>query len=121
MQLLVLGPDGTPVDTLAEPSSPSQTPFGPYSPSFQWTFHPSGHFLTGMPSEYRIDLARDDGVLRIERAAEPVPVLEEEGAYEQELFSRGMREFNPDGAARRYRSRSRSSWHSWPAGTDASG
>ena len=96
MQLLVLGPDGTPVDTLAEPSSPSTTEFGPYSPSFQWTFHPSGHFLTGMSSEYRIDLARDDGVLRIERAAEPVPVLEEEGAYEQELYSRGMREFNPD-------------------------
>ena len=75
-QLLVLGPDGTPVDTLPEPSSTSTTRFGPFSPTFQWTVHTSGHFLTGEPSEYRIDLARDDGVLRIERAADPVPVLE---------------------------------------------
>ena len=95
-QLLVLGPDGTPVDTLPEPSSPSTTPFGPFSPMFQWTVHPSGHFLTGMPSEYRIDLARDDGVLRIERSVDPVPVLEEEGAYARERRVRSMRERDPD-------------------------
>ncbi|MDE2874325.1 MAG: hypothetical protein OXU69_01500 [Gemmatimonadota bacterium] len=92
----MLGPDGTPVDTLAEPSSPSPTPFAPFIPRFQWTYHPSGHFLTGMPSEYRIDLARDDGVLRIERAADPVPVLEEEGAHAREQFVRAMREMDPD-------------------------
>ncbi len=95
-QLLVLGPDGTPVDTLAKPSSASTTPFGPFSPMFQWTVHPSGHFLTGMPSEYRIDLARDDGVLRIERAVDPVPVLEEERAYAREQRVRSMRERDPD-------------------------
>ena len=96
MQLLVLGPDGTPVDTLPEPTDPSEIGFGPFSPRFQWTVHPSGHFLTGMPSEYRIDLARDDGVLRIERAAHPVPVLEEEGAYAIEQRVRSMRESDPD-------------------------
>ncbi len=96
MQLLVLGPDGTPVDTLPQPTSPSTTGFGPFRPSFQWTVHPSGHFLTGMPSEYRIDLARDDGVLRIERAVDPVPVLEEEGAYARERMERSMREMDPD-------------------------
>jgi len=95
-QLLVLGPDGTPVDTLAEPSHPSPTGVRPFRPRFQWTYHPSGHFLTGMPSEYRIDLARDDGVLRIERAVDPVPVLEEEGAYARDRFVRGMREMDPD-------------------------
>ncbi len=95
-QLLVLGPDGTPVDTLAEPSHPSPTGVRPFHPRFQWTFHPSGHFLTGMPSEYRIDLARDDGVLRIERAVDPVPVLEEEGAYAREQMERSMRERDPD-------------------------
>ena len=96
MQLLVLGPDGTPVDTLPQPTSPSTTGFGPFRPSFQWTVHPSGHFLTGMPSEYRIDLARNDGVLRIERAVDPVPVLEEEGAYAREQMERSMREMDPD-------------------------
>ena len=95
-QLLVLGPDGTHVDTLAQPSSPSTAGFAPFSPRFQWTFHPSGHFLTGMPSEYRIDLARDDGVLRIERAADLVPVHEEEGAYARERMERSMRERDPD-------------------------
>ena len=95
-QLLVLGPDGTPVDTLAEPTSPSTTGFAPFSPMFQWTVHPSGHFLTGMPSEYRIDLARDDRVLRIERAVDPVPVLEEERAYAREQMVRSMRERDPD-------------------------
>ncbi len=95
-QLLVLGPDGTPVDTLPEPTSPSTTGLRPFSPMFQWTVHPSGHFLTGMPSEYRIELARDDGVLRIERAVDPVPVLEEEGAYAREQMERSMRERDPD-------------------------
>lgn len=94
--LLVLGPDGTDLDTLPEPTSPSTTRFGPFSPMFQWTVHPSGHFLTGFPSEYRIDLARDDGVLRIERAADPVPVLDEERAHARERFERGMREAVPD-------------------------
>ena len=95
-QLLVLGPDGTPVDTLPKPTIPSTTGLRPFSPMFQWTVHPSGHFLTGMPSEYRIDLARDDGVLRIERAVDPVPVLEEEGAYAREQMERSMRERDPD-------------------------
>ena len=95
-QLLVLGPDGTPVDTLAKPSSPSTPGFAPFSPRFQWTVHPSGHFLTGMPSEYRIDLARDDGVLRIERAADPVPVLDDERDYARERLVRSMRERDPD-------------------------
>ena len=95
-QLLVLGPDGTPVDTLAEPSHPSPTEVRPFTPRFQWTFHPSGHFLTGMPSEYRIDLARDDGVLRIERAVDPVPVLDEERAYAREQMVRSRRARDPD-------------------------
>ncbi len=95
-QLLVLGPDGTHVDTLARPTHPSPTAVRPFRPRFQWTFHPSGHFLTGMPSEYRIDLVRDDGVLRIERAVDPVPVLEEEGAYAREQMVRSMRELDPD-------------------------
>ncbi len=95
-QLLVLGPDGTPVDTLAQPSHPSPTAVRPFRPRFQWTFHPSGHFLTGMPSEYRIDLARDDGVLRIERAVDPVPVLDEERAHAREQMVRSRRETDPN-------------------------
>ncbi len=106
--LVVMGPDGTQVDTLPEPSSdheaPTLTAEGggtttlavPFSPVLQWTVHPSGHFLTGLPSEYRIDLARDDGVLRIERSAEPVSVLDEERAHERERIDRRMRRRDPN-------------------------
>ena len=113
MQLIVFGPDGTPVDTLPDPSSAHEAPtltaeyteeWGsgtssapvPFAPRFQWTVHPSGHFLTGLPSEYRIDLARDDGVLRIERATDPAPIHDEERAQRREQVVRSMRNTDPD-------------------------
>ena len=108
MHLIVFGPDGTQVDTLPEPWSEYEAPtltaenrgtttlFVPFSPVLQWTVHPSGHFLTGLPSEYRVDLARDDGVLRIERAADPIPVLDRERDHERERTERRMRERDPN-------------------------
>ena len=115
--LIVFGPDGTQVDTLPEPSdaheppmlnaerrgvSPSGRPtllstneIVPFSPMLLWTVHPSGRFLTGLSSEYRIDLLRDNGVLRIERAADPVPVREEERAYERDRIEGDMRDTDP--------------------------
>ena len=111
MHIVVFGPDGTPIDTLPEPSSPfdspqlsATSPDGrattgapvPFSPEFQWTVHPNGHFLTGLPSEYRIDLARDDGVLRIERTADPAPIHDDERALQRERTVRAMRNTDPD-------------------------
>ena len=133
--LVVMGPDGTQVDTLPEPSSdheaPTLTAEGggtttlavPFSPVLQWTVHPSGHFLTGLPSEYRIDLARDDGVLRIERSAEPVSVLDEERATNANgsTAACGAGTRTGVGTARRYRSTSHSIRSCWLAATAASG
>ena len=109
MQIIVLGPDGTPLDTLPEPSSDYQPPvvraeapgllmtYGvPFTPRFHWTLHSSGHFLTGLSSAYRIDLARDEGVLRIERSRDPVPVSDEERAYERARIVAIMRGPLPD-------------------------
>ena len=107
MHIIVLGPDGTHLDTLPEPSSPFEPPVitaeaeveggyarytapAPFAPSFQWTVHPSGHFVTGLPSDYRIELARDDGILRIERTADPAPVHDDEGARQREDLERRM-------------------------------
>ena len=97
MQVIVLGPDGTPLDTLPQPSSYYERAFVeaeapgmlltyavPFTPRFHWTVHPSGHFLTGLSSGYRIDLARDNGFLRIERSRDPVPVSNAERASERE-------------------------------------
>lgn len=108
MRIIVLGPDGTPLDTLPEPSSVYQSPFVraeapgismtygvPFTPRFHWTVHPSGHFLTGFSSEYRIDLARDEGVLRIERSLDPVPASNAERAYQRERMVGSIRRSIP--------------------------
>ena len=112
MHVVVLGPDGTHLDTLPEPSSPVERPvltaehtaewgtstasaLVPFAPQFQWTVHPGGHFLAGMPSEYRIDLVRDDDVLRIERTTEPAPIHDEERAYHRERVVGAMRNTEP--------------------------
>ena len=68
----------------------------PFSPEFLWTIHLSGHFLTGLSAEYRIELRRDDGVLRIERAGDPVPVHQEERASTREFLEGSMRNTQPD-------------------------
>jgi len=107
--IVVLGPDGTHLDTLPEPTtdyepvvvkaeteSASVTSAVPFTPRFFWAVHPSGHFLTGLSSAYRVDLARDDGVLRIERAYDPVPVSDGERAYRRESKVRMIRWSVPD-------------------------
>ena len=106
---VVFGPHGTPVDTLPEPSNDYVTPMltaegesmvastvAPFSPEFLWTVHPSGHFLTGLSAEYRIELRRDDGVLRIERAGDPPPVRKEERALMRRSIESSMRNTQPD-------------------------
>ena len=108
MQIIVLGPDGTPLDTLPEPSNDYQPPFVraeapglsmsygvPFTPRLHWTVHPSGHFLTGLSSDYRIDLARDGGVLRIERSQDPVPASTAERAYQRERIVGSIRRLLP--------------------------
>ena len=111
--LIVLGPDGTPVDTLPQPSSDYQqarltaeytsgggtgsaSALVPFSPRFLWTVHPNGHFLTGISTQYRIELPCDDGVLRIERAYDQVPVSEGERDYQRERITRSMRARQPN-------------------------
>ncbi len=109
MRVVVLGPDGAAADTLPEPSSDFDPPrvraertdddgntssvssVVPFSPFFHWSVHPSGHFLTGLSGEYRIDLARDDGVLRIERQSTPIPVSDAERDHERESTVRMIR------------------------------
>ena len=111
--IIVIGPDGTHLDTLPEPSSPVGRPMltaehtaewgtgstsahVPFSPVFQWTVHPSGHFLTGLPSEYRINVPHDDGVLRIERTTTPAPIHDEERTQARERVVGSMRNTDPD-------------------------
>ena len=106
--VIVLGPDGTHLDTLPEPTGDHEPAVVraegtnamvivvvPFAPSFVWTVHTSGHFLTGLSSDYRIDLARDDGLLRIERDYDPVPVSDGEAAHRRETTVRMIRRSIP--------------------------
>ena len=109
MEIIVLGPDGTHLDTVPTPSNDYEAPgvraeapglsvtYGvPFTPRFHWTVHPSGHFLTGLSSDYRIELARDDGILRIERSQDPVPTADAERAYQRDLTVGRIRMSLPD-------------------------
>ena len=112
-QLVFLGPDGTPLDTVPQPSSDYEPPTlkaeyvtdnsssststpVPFSPTSAWALHPGGHFLTGLATEYRIELGRDDGVLRIEREYDPVPVSDDERGFLREMITQQMRNTQPD-------------------------
>ena len=112
MHFVVLGSDGTPLDTMPLPSggyeqatltaefsdeggSGRTDMIVPFSPRFIWTVHPNGHFLTGHSSAYRIDVPRDDGVLRIERVHDPVPVSDGERESSVERITRTMRNTQP--------------------------
>ena len=111
--VIVLGADGAHLDTLPEPTmdyerfvvsaqhttergTSSVSSVVPFTARFFWAVHRSGRFLTGLSSDYRIDLARDDGVLRIERAYDPVPVSDAERAYRRESTVRMIRFTAPD-------------------------
>lgn len=107
--VIVLGPDGTQLDTLPAPTTDYDRVFVkaetenssimapvPFTPRFFWAVHRSGRFLTGLSAGYRIDLARDDGVLRIERSYDPVPVSVGERDYARESLVRRIRFTVPD-------------------------
>ena len=112
--VIVMGPDGELLDSLAPPGvgfePPSleiRFPFPvrgrstapvaiPFTARHYWTTLPSGHFVTGISSVYRIHLHRGDGVLRIERTREPVPISEAESWYHRERLTRSLRRTQPD-------------------------
>ena len=111
--IVFLDSDGTPLDTLPTPSSDFEPPTlkaeyttgnsssstsmtVPFAPAFTWALHPSGHFLTGLSTDYRIELERDDGVLRIERDYEAAPVSDTERRFLRDMITRNMRNTQPD-------------------------
>ena len=112
--VIVMGLDGELLDSLAPPGAGFEPPslelrfpfpMGsrskttvavPLTARHYWTVHPSGHFLTGISSDYRIDLERDVGVLRTERSWEPVAVSEAERGYHRERITNSMLRTQPD-------------------------
>lgn len=102
--LAVFDPDGTPRDTVAPPHGDfeaetvtgdtgdgARATYGvPFAPRAIWAVHPSGRFVGGISSSYAIDLEVADGVLRIERAHEPVRVFPREADHARARTERGI-------------------------------
>ena len=106
--IIVLEPDGTPAETLSPPHADFEQPYVeakrdsamvrgtvstpvPFTPNAYWTLHPNGGFLSGVSSGYSFDLQVPHGVLRLERAHEPVPVTGAEADYHRDLAVRIIR------------------------------
>lgn len=106
-------PDGEPVDTIPVPDWDFESPqiraergdadnrsisinSVPFSPSDSWTFSPFGYFVGGVSTSYSIDLFRSDGVLRIGRAVEPIPVQSAEKANAEAMATQNMRRMVSD-------------------------
>ncbi len=114
-RFIVMDSDGTQIDTISVPDAPadfdddeyymnaeaergdrwiSVGAFVPFSPDWYWTVHPSGHFLSGLSTAYRLNLEQDGGVLRIERNHTTVAVLDDErDRHEQRILGR-MRQYD---------------------------
>jgi len=107
--LVRYGLDGQPGDTLVIPPSddlPQLTalssdggsrssttvPFWPRRPT---TLSLDGDLVMGHSGTYSIDIPQGDGVLRIQRAYEPVPVLPDEQANWRERTTHNMRRTQP--------------------------
>ncbi len=68
----------------------------PLTARHHWTMNSNGNFLTGISTDYRVDLWRDDGVLRIERDNELVATSEAERDHHQERTTLRIRRTQPD-------------------------
>ncbi|MDE2875094.1 MAG: 6-bladed beta-propeller [Gemmatimonadota bacterium] len=104
-RIIVLGPDGTHLDTIPEPWGDYEEPMlewermsfpVPFSPYGHWAVNPAGHLISAFSADYRIDVARDDGVLRIEREAEPPRASEDERSYYRAMITEQQRADFPD-------------------------
>lgn len=106
--LLKLSAEGQELDTLAAPDVGYEGPTieaktenswsintVPFSPSEEWQIHPHGWFLHGISERYAVDLLRPEGVLRIVREAEPVPVQPGEKTNAEERAAWNMRRTQP--------------------------
>lgn len=108
-----VGPAGTSVDTIRRPDwdfepsiltasfeqgggrSISRTGV-PFSPGITWTLSPLGYPVGGVTTRYAIESFHHDGrILRMGRAADPVPVTAGERAYREHAVTESMRETDP--------------------------
>ena len=109
-QVVVLDADGVQRETLVPPYGDFEPPSVevyvamfersltspvPLTARRHWTLNPDGRFIAGVSTDYRFDVHREDGILRIERVYEPVAVSDAERDDYREDTERGMRVSEP--------------------------
>lgn len=111
--LAQIHPDGTRGDTLEVPDAAYDPPriearvendgsvsvsmnSVPFSPDEEWVLHPGGYFVHGVSTRYAFTLNRPQGLLRVERNYDPVPVLPAEKEAAEWSATRNMRSMKPD-------------------------
>ncbi|HEX9884938.1 MAG TPA: 6-bladed beta-propeller [Longimicrobiales bacterium] len=79
-EALVVLDDRQVIDTLVVPWLPGvpEERGGPYSVEKYWGWHRDGYFVVGVSDEYSLEAHRADGVLRIRRDVEELPVHPDE-------------------------------------------
>jgi len=85
---LILLENGQEMETLAVPALPGmpQQRGGPYRIDTYWSWHPKGYFVVGVSNEYSLEARRSDGLLRIRRDVEMLPVHPPEADAYRRLF-----------------------------------
>jgi hypothetical protein len=68
----------------------------PFSPGEHWAVHPDGYFVHGVADTYSFTLLREGDPLRIERAADPVPVTPGERSQARTRATRNLRMTDPN-------------------------
>lgn len=110
MGLVRFDRQGTPLDTVAAPRTDYRAPRlearregnvninnVPFSPGFTWSVTADGGWLTGLSTDYRVEVERPDGtVLRLERVHDPVTVDPGERSAAEARTTRNMRSNVPD-------------------------
>ena len=100
-------PDGT-VDTLTSPDLGFETPvisgqhessssssYVPYGPKQETAYSRLGYYVVGISDDFSFDLLRQEGVLRMSRAYDPVPVDPADAEIERERLTRNFRQQFP--------------------------
>lgn len=80
--LLRLSPQGETLDTIPAPPFPGEPSgsAGILAPAKIWELHRDGYLVVGVSDRYAIELRKPEGTIRIEKAAERIPVNQEERA-----------------------------------------
>ena len=67
----------------------------PFTPEQVTTYSPFGYYVVGTSDDYSFELLRPEGVLRVTRAYEPVPVDRGEAAAERERITANFKQNYP--------------------------